>query len=41
MKDDLNNEVPNGTHKILIHFHGVLNWDGVLNLGSKSERDHA
>jgi hypothetical protein len=28
MKDDLNDELPNGTPKILILFNGVLNWNG-------------
>ncbi len=41
MKDDLNDEVPNGTPKTLIPFNGVLNQDGVLKLGSKLEGDHA
>ncbi len=40
MKDDVNDEVPNGTFKILIPFGGVLNWDGVLKLNGKLEGDH-
>jgi hypothetical protein len=35
MKHYVNNEVPNGTPKILIHFNGVVNWDGVLKLKNK------
>jgi hypothetical protein len=31
MKDDVNNEVSNGTPKTLIPFDGVVNWDGMLN----------
>jgi hypothetical protein len=34
MKDDVNDEVPNGTPKILIPF------DGVLKLGDKPKGDH-
>ncbi len=41
MKDDLNDEVPNGTPKTLISFNGVLNQDGVLKLGDRFEGDHA
>jgi hypothetical protein len=41
MKNDVNNEVPNGTPKILILFYGVVNWDGVLKLGGRLEGDHA
>jgi hypothetical protein len=33
MKNDLNDEVPNGTPNILIPFDGVLKWDGVSKLG--------
>jgi hypothetical protein len=36
----MNDEVPNGTPKILIFFNGVLNWDGVSKLGNKPEGDH-
>jgi hypothetical protein len=35
MKDDVNDEVPNGTPKTLIHYDGVANWDGVLKSSSK------
>jgi hypothetical protein len=41
MKDDLNDEMPNGTPKILILSNGVLNWDGVSKLGSRPKRDYA
>jgi hypothetical protein len=41
MKDDLNDELPNGIPKILIPSNGVLNWDGVLKLGDMSEGDYA
>jgi hypothetical protein len=37
MKDDLNDEVPNRTPKIIIFSNGVLNWDGVPKLGDKPE----
>jgi hypothetical protein len=40
MKDDVNNEVSNGTPKILIPFDGVVNWDGVLKWGGRLEGDH-
>jgi hypothetical protein len=30
IKDDVNDEVLNGTPKILIPFNGLINWDGVL-----------
>jgi hypothetical protein len=40
MRDDLSDEVPNGTPKILISSNGVLKWDGVLKLGNKPEGDH-
>ncbi len=40
MKDDLNDEVFNGTLKTLIFFDGVLNRDGVLKLGGKLKGDH-
>ncbi len=40
MKDDLNDEVFNGTPKTLIPSNGVLNWDGVSKLGNKLEGDH-
>jgi hypothetical protein len=38
MKDDLNDEMPNGTLSILIILYGVLNWDGVLKSGDMLER---
>jgi hypothetical protein len=41
MKDDLNDEVPNGAPKILIFCNCVLNWDGVSKLGDRPEGDHA
>jgi len=41
MKDDVNDEVPNGTPKILIPCNGVVNWDGVLKLSGKQKGDHA
>jgi len=40
MKDDVKDEVPNGTPKILIHFDGVVNWDGVLKFNGRLEDDH-
>jgi hypothetical protein len=40
MKNDVNNEVPNVAPKTLILFNGVVNWDGLLKLGSKLEGDH-
>jgi hypothetical protein len=40
MKDDLNDDVLNGTPKTLILFNGVLNWDGVLKSGGKLKGDH-
>jgi hypothetical protein len=40
MKDDVKDEVPNGTPKALIPFDGVLNRDGVSKLGSRLEGDH-
>ncbi len=41
MKDDLNDEVPNGTPKILIPYDGVLNQDGVWKSRGKPKEDHA
>ncbi len=41
MKDDVNDEVPNGTPKTLIPSKGVLNWGGVLKSSDMSEGDHA
>ncbi len=40
IKDDLNDEVPNGTPKTLIPSNGVLNWDGVSNLGDNTKGAH-
>jgi hypothetical protein len=40
MKDDMNNEISNGTPKILIPSNGVINWDGVLKSSNKSKGDH-
>ncbi len=40
MKDDVNDEMPNGIRKTLI-FNGVLNWKGVLKLGHKLKGDRA
>jgi len=37
MKDDMNDEVPNGIPKILIPFVGVKNYDGVSKSSSKLE----
>jgi len=41
MKDDVNDEVPNGTPKTLIPFGGVVNWDGMLKSVGMSKGDHA
>jgi len=41
MKDDVNDEVPNGTLSTLILSNGVVNWDGVLKSGNKLKHDHA
>ncbi len=30
MKDDVNDEMPNGTPKTLLLSNGVINWNGVL-----------
>jgi hypothetical protein len=35
MKDDLNDEVFDGTPKTLIPFNGVFNWDGVSKSNDK------
>jgi len=40
MKDDVNDEVPNGTRKILIPCNRVVNWDGVLKSRAKQKGDH-
>jgi hypothetical protein len=41
MKDDVNDEVPNGTPKILIPSNGVLNWNKVSKSSNKPKRNHA
>jgi hypothetical protein len=41
MKDDVNDEVPNGIPKILIIFDAMVKWDGVLKSNSKPKGDHA
>ncbi len=45
MKDNVNDEVPNGIPKIWIPFDWVVNWggnwDGVLKSSSKPKDDHA
>jgi len=41
MKDNVNDEVPNGTPKILILFDGVVNWDGALKSNNRPKGDHA
>jgi hypothetical protein len=40
MKDNVNDEVPNGTPNILIISNGVVNWDGVLKSNNKLKCDH-
>jgi hypothetical protein len=40
MKDDVNDEIFNGTPQTLILFDGVLNWDGVSKSSDRLERDH-
>jgi len=40
MKDNVNDEVPNGTPKTQIPFDGVVNWDWVLKLSDKPKGDH-
>jgi hypothetical protein len=40
MKDDVKDEVSNGTPKILIFFNGVVNWDGVLKSSGRLEGDY-
>jgi hypothetical protein len=40
MKDDVNEEVPNGTLNILIHCNKILNWDGVLKSSGRPKGDH-
>jgi hypothetical protein len=41
MKNDVNDEVPNETPKILIPFNGLVNWDGVFKSNGRPEGDHA
>jgi hypothetical protein len=41
MKDDFNDEVPDGTPKTLNFFYGVLNWNEVSKLRGKLKKDHA
>ncbi len=41
MKDDMNDEIHNGTLKTLIHFDGMLNQDGMSKLDGKLKGDHA
>jgi hypothetical protein len=41
MKDDVNDEMPNGIPKTLIPSNGEVNQDGVLKLGDRPEGDHA
>jgi hypothetical protein len=40
MKDDVNDGLPNGTPKTLIHYNGVVNRDGVLKSSNRLEGDH-
>ncbi len=40
MKDDVNDEMPNGTPKTLIPSDGVVNQDGVLKLSDMPNDDH-
>jgi hypothetical protein len=40
IKDDVNDEVSNGNPKIIIFSNRLLNWDGVLKLGSRPKGDH-
>jgi hypothetical protein len=40
MKDDVNDEVPNGIPKTLIPSNMVGNWDGMLTLGDRPKGDH-
>jgi hypothetical protein len=41
MKDDVKDEIPNGTPKTQIPSDGVLNKDGVSKLGDKPKGGHA
>jgi hypothetical protein len=40
MKDNVNDEVPNGTPKIIIPSDGAINLDGVLKLNDKPKGEH-
>jgi hypothetical protein len=40
MKNDVNDEVPNGTPKILIPFNGVVKYDEMLKLSGRLKGDH-
>jgi len=40
MKDDVNDEVPNGTFKTLIPLDKVINLNGVLKSHGKLKGDH-
>jgi hypothetical protein len=40
MKDDVKDEVPNETPKILIFFDGVVNWDEVLKSNGRPKGDY-
>jgi hypothetical protein len=40
MKDDVNDEVPNGNLEIIIPSNGLVNWDGVSKLGNRPKGDH-
>jgi hypothetical protein len=40
MKDDVNEEVPNGALKTLICSNKMLNWDGVLKSSGRPKGDH-
>jgi hypothetical protein len=40
MKDDVNDEMPNGTSKTLILFDGVINYNGVWKLNDRLKSDH-
>jgi hypothetical protein len=40
MKDDVIDEMPNGTLKTFNPSNKVVKWDGVLKSGDRLERDH-
>jgi len=40
MKNDVKNEISNGTPKTLIRYDGVLNKDGVSKLNNRLKGDH-